>query len=366
MPPTSLIDELERALSVGTDAERMEKLSRITDLFIAGANTYSAGQINLFDELLVKFVAVIEATARAKLASRLAPVSNAPAGVIRTFAFDDNIEVARPVLRASDRLEDSDLVTNANTKSQQHLVAISERKSLSEAVTDVLVTRGDHQVVHSVAKNTGARFSFAGFRLLVRRASDDDALAMQVGSRPDLPRQHMLRLLDEASAKVRTRLLTQNPDSGGAVARAVDEVDGTIRNEIRNASINYGAARTKVEALHKAGQLNEACIHQFARERRFEETAVGLSLLCEAEINVVERALLSHGSEVLLILIKLAGFSWTTAKAILLLSTSDRGMSTHDFDNALASFGRLNVETARKVLSFYNTRSKGFNVSAAG
>ena len=67
----------------------------------------------------------------------------------------------------------------------------------------MLVTRGDREVVHSVVRNAGARFSDAGFRMLVKRSSSDDALAMQVGARRDLPRQHFLRLLEQASATVR-------------------------------------------------------------------------------------------------------------------------------------------------------------------
>src|SRR6185312_2610940 len=99
---TSLIDELERALTAGTTAQRIAILSRITDLFVEGASRYSAGQINLFDEVLAKLANAIEAKTRAKLASRLAALPNAPAGVIRLLASDDDIEVARPVLSASE------------------------------------------------------------------------------------------------------------------------------------------------------------------------------------------------------------------------------------------------------------------------
>jgi uncharacterized protein (DUF2336 family) len=364
MPSDSLIDELERALSTGSEAQRLEMLTRMTDLFVADANRLSTEQINLFDELLTKFVAVIEAQARARLSNRLAAVSNAPAGVIRTLAFDDDINVARPVLRNSPQIEESDLVANASTKSQQHLLAITERKELTEAVTDVLVARGDPQVVQSVAKNAKARFSFAGFRVLVRRAGGDDDLAALVGSRADLPRQQLLHLLDAASATVRARLLAQNPDSDGVVQNVLDEVDGSIRSEISKGSFNYAAARPKVETLHRAGQLNEMAIAQFAREHRFEETAVGLSLLCQVTIDVVERALLAPSSEVLLILIKIAGFSWATAKTVLMLKASDRGMSPHDLEAALASFSRLNVGTARKVLGFYNMRSAGLTAAS--
>src|ERR1017187_4594530 len=94
----SLIDELEVALSCGSNAQRIDTLSRITDLFVAGSGRYAPDQINLFDDVIGKLAGAIEAKARAKLALRLAPLSDAPTGVIRMLAFDDDIEVAHPVL----------------------------------------------------------------------------------------------------------------------------------------------------------------------------------------------------------------------------------------------------------------------------
>ena len=353
---TSLLDELEHALAGGSDAQRVAMLARITDLFLEGASRYSAGQINVFDEIIGKLVTAIEAKARAKLATRLAPVPNAPGGVIRMLAFDDDIEVARPVLSTSERLDEADLVANAHSKSQQHLAAIAVRRSLSEGITEVLVARGDRQVVQTVAKNSGARFSDAGFRMLVKRSTGDDALAMHVGARRDLPRQHFLGLLQQASATVRARLANENPDASGALDTVLGEVVGGIRSETRRGSTDYAAARTLVEARHSAGRLGETDVHGFARERRFEETAVALSLLCGIEIDVVERALLDPGNEIALILAKIAGFSSTTAKAILLLKAADRGMSAQDLEQALVSYSRLQVATARRVFGFYRAR----------
>jgi uncharacterized protein (DUF2336 family) len=353
-----LIDELEGALASGTTEQRLQALWRITDLFLTGAPQYSGEQIDLFDDVIGRIASAIEAKARAKLASRLAAVPNAPGGVIRSLAFDDDIDVARPVLLESARLDESDLIDTATKKSQQHLFAIAQRPSLTVKVTDVLVTRGDRQVVHSVTRNTGARFSDAGFRMLVKRSIGDDVLAMQVGRRQDIPRQHFLALLDKASAGVRHRLAAENPGASSAVDGVVGEIVSGIRSEARNASPDYAAARAQVEALRRKGQLGEEQVHAFARERNFETTAVALSLLCHVSIDVVERALLDPGPEIALILAKVAGLSSTTAKAILLLRAADRGLSAQDLEVALTTFNRLQVETARRVLSFYEARQK--------
>src|SRR5262249_56900732 len=116
-------------------------------------------------------------SARAALAERLAAVPNAPPTAVRTLAFDDAIDVAGPVLKGSERLDNVTLVENASSKSQQHLLAISQRKSLSETVTDVLVERGNREVALSTARNAGAKFSEAGYVRLIKRSEGDDELA---------------------------------------------------------------------------------------------------------------------------------------------------------------------------------------------
>jgi uncharacterized protein (DUF2336 family) len=354
----SLIDELEQALASGTSDQRIHTLARITDLFVIGAESYTDEQIDVFDDVLVKIAARIEAKSLARLSSRLAPMANAPKRTVKELAFHADISVARPVLVGSERLDESDLVDNARTQSQEHLLAISERKSLSEAITDVLVERGDREVVRSVAVNTGARFSNAGFRRLVTRSTGDDLLATAVGSRGDIPRAHYLKLIERASASVREKLTALNPQAALAVKTAVAEVTGGIRSETREASADYADAKAQVEALFRNRQLNEEAIHSFARERRFEHVVIALSLICDVEIDVVERAMLDPGAEVALILAKYANLSWTSAKAILLLQTAERGMSAQDLDQAMSNFSRLQPETARRVLGFYRTRRK--------
>jgi uncharacterized protein (DUF2336 family) len=186
----SLIDDLNGAVASGSAGQRRRILERIADLFAAGSRGYSNEQIALFDDVLQKLAAEIEVKARVKLANQLARIDCAPPKLIRSLAFDDEIEVAEPVLVHSQRLSDADLVENASTKSQEHLFAIAQRLKLSEPVTDVLVERGDQRVVHKVVTNKGARFSLAGYGKLTIRARRHRKLALALGQRSDLPRQY--------------------------------------------------------------------------------------------------------------------------------------------------------------------------------
>src|SRR5581483_11291507 len=208
----SLIPELEDALQRGTREKRADTLKRITSLFVDGASNYNEDHLSLFDDVFGRLIAEIEAKARAELSSRLAPVENAPVNVVKQLAQDDDISVAGPMLKRSGRLDDADLLDIARKKSQAHLLAISTRSSIGEAVTDVLVKRGDMEVARTVADNKKARLSESGFSTLVKRAESDGVLAEKVGLRPDIPARMYRELLMQATEVVQKRLLARaNP-----------------------------------------------------------------------------------------------------------------------------------------------------------
>jgi hypothetical protein len=77
-------------------------------------------------------------------------------------------------------------------------------------------------------------------------------------------------------------------------------------------------------------------------------------------IEVVETAMLEERPDMVLILGRTAGLSWSTVKAVLLLRPS-RGISAHDLEQALNAYERLTPDTACRVVDFYRARA-----SAAG
>jgi len=109
------------------------------------------------------------------------------ASVVGRLARDKNIAIAGPVLTQSNRLTDHDLVEIARHQSQAHLLAISGRSSLNTSVTDVLIERGNADVTCKMAANAGARFSEIGFVKVVHVARGNEALAIALASRSDVP-----------------------------------------------------------------------------------------------------------------------------------------------------------------------------------
>ena len=141
-----LMSDLDDLIAGKEIGHRADALRRITDLFVSNSGQLSDDQVTLFDDVMGKLVREIDASARAAFSTRVASIPDTPPQVVRTLALDDDIEVAEPILVNSERLDDATLVEGARTKSQDHLLAISRRNTLSEAVTDVLVDRGNREV----------------------------------------------------------------------------------------------------------------------------------------------------------------------------------------------------------------------------
>jgi uncharacterized protein (DUF2336 family) len=348
-----LLEEVENAVALGTSERRGAIMRQITDLFIVESESYSDEKMELFDDVFMRLAAEIEMSARALLAARLAPLPNAPPGIIRALAFDDAIEVAQPVLTTSERLDEQSLVENAKQKSQEHLLAISRRRALSERITDVLVARGDRQVVLSVADNRGAKLSHSGFGILVRRAEGDDRLAASVGTRPEIPPHLFAKLLEKASAQVRAKLEAERPDAKRQIRRVVSEVAARIDPETYSGTARATVPHAIVQTLHRTGQLDETKLREFAREGRRAEATAALALMCRLPLSFLERTMDRQRSETLLVLARAIGLSWPTVKALLGLRAGGRGPAPDEIAQHLASFERLKSETAREILRFY-------------
>ena len=353
---SALIDEIQNTAVSGSTKKQLSALTRITDLFVTGSPRYSQQQIELFDEVFKSLVAVIELKTRVKLARHLATNPNAPARLVRAFAFDDAIDVAAPVLSQSMALSEADLVVSATTQSQGHLYAIAQRSAISEAITEILIERGEPNVVHAVAKNAGACFSEGSFRELVMRAGADAKLALHVGTRRDIPRHHFLKLLETASASVCSKMIAANPQFSDVVQGAVTEVIDDINLEVRNNSRGHAIARQKVRRLKYWRELGDANVHAAATAQDFEKTVMALSILAHCPIEMAERAVLHENPGVVQVIAKAAGCSWATVKALLLMTAAERGMSRSDLDQARENFERLETRTARRVLEFYDAR----------
>jgi uncharacterized protein (DUF2336 family) len=361
-----IVDEVETAINSGSAEKRLETIRRVTDLFLSSAGSFTGEQIELFDNVLERLIKTIEIRAIADVSARialaevsaqLAPVSRAPPSVIRRLARHDEITVAGPVLMESARLSAEDLVEVAETKSEQHLLAIAGRWWLKEVVTDALLARRYPSVSRRIVNNPGARVSAGGFAIIVAQAESDPELAVETGIRVDLPQELRHRLLRNATEAVRSRLLSRAPphifeEIRTAIATVAAGVDREM-SKVRD----FTAARRFVALLNEKGELDEATLFGFAKQRKYEETVAALAELSQSTIEVIRPLMQSLRDDGVLIPCKAAGLSWKTVSAVLESRFSTGSMGPNELAKAEAQFAKITTENARRLLRFWQVRS---------
>ena len=356
--PQSLIDELEDSIAHADLRHRAAVMRRLTDLFITNGTGFSEKHVAMFDEVMSRLVTAIDCSARAEFGHLIAKNPHAPPKTTRILALDDEIKVAGPILSHSKTLDEATLVEGARTKSQDHLYAISLRDTIGEAVTDVLLERGDTEVVRSTAKNPGAKFSEFGQTALVTRSQEDGELALRVWARSDIPRQHLLSLFASASADVQKQLESADRRKVQLYRYLVAQAKSQIQNKMRENSSSYAQARPQVEALYSAGRLSGDSLADFAKAGKFDEITVALSLLCDLPVGHIERAIVHHRADHIMVLAKAISLTWETTRAILQMRAPGKSFSTAEMEANGVSFAKLQQKTAVSAMDFYRLRAR--------
>lgn len=352
----ALMSELEDALQSGAPERRVDLLRRITDLFLSDANRLNEVQVGVFDEILTHLAHRIEERVLAQISLKLAPVRNAPPNMIALLASDDNIAVAGPVLAQSDRLAERDLIEIAKSKGQTHLLAIAIRAQLSEAITDVLIERGDKRVVGKLARNPGARFSNGGYAMIVSRADGDDELTENLGLRIDIPLSLLKQLLMRATNLVRSRLLAS---ADAEKQKQIQDAMMLVAEELGLGAFGYrdlAAAENIVKRLNREGKLNERVLVGFAQQKKFDEVSATLSLFCGAPVDFVAGLLQDDHHVGLLVACKAGKVSWSAVAAILAANFSNHGLSSGSLEEARKSYLLFSELSAQRKLQVMLSR----------
>ena len=274
--PVSIIAELEEAVRSGSSAKRVSTLRQVTDLFLHDGERLSEEQVKVFDDVLCHLVARVETRVKAELGARLAPLDYAPSGLIEQLAWDDEIAVAGTVLATSSRLTTTTLVEIAKTKGQEHLLAISGRTDLPEAVTDVIVDRGERKVIRKLADNRARAFPIPATPAWSRTPKPMTSLPSCSGFGSILPLKFLRDLLQRATEAVRARLALIAP---AELQEEINRVLKTIVNSARSEQPmrDFSRAEAVVRRMKGLNELNDAAVIRFAEAKRFDEVAASLA-----------------------------------------------------------------------------------------
>lgn len=360
----SVIREVEAALQGGTPGRRTQVLDKVTSLFLSGGKRLSEEQVTLFDDVMGHLISCIEHHALAELSRHLAPVPHAPHNVIRALASNDSLDVAGPVLDASERLSDDDLIEIARTKGQGHQLRIAGRAHLNEDVTNVLVDQCDPEVAIKVVSNKGARFSKAGFAKLAMITDGDSRLAAAIAGRPDIPPHIFRAILAQAADTVRQGLMNSaSSEDADKLNRILSEISHQI--DQKATTERYAPAQALVSSFIQDTPATRLNLVRFAKDGKVEETAATLSALTAVPIELVDRLMNDANRYGIMVLCKMMGMQWSLAQNVIRIGRNPDDTIQSDMDELFEDYEALAVSLANRLLRFWQAQQLRQNQSVA-
>ncbi|HVY90946.1 MAG TPA: DUF2336 domain-containing protein [Hyphomonadaceae bacterium] len=168
--------------------------------------------------------------------------------------------IATPILRNSPVLTDEDLVELVLAGSPEKQVAIAERPSLSEGLTEVITLYGCQPAVKAAIENEGAAFSDDAYAGVMKRFADDDEVKGSLVGRASLPIHVTEKLITMVTGELFDRLVnTHELPPQLAIEIASGTRERATLDLVEQAGLSSDPARF-VQQLHLNGRLTPSMI----------------------------------------------------------------------------------------------------------
>ncbi len=350
------LENLVKLAKEPSSDKRHELLRVITDVFMEKPEDLTKRESDYFADIIGKIAFDLEMAVRKDLVARLATVKAAPRKLMKMLA-NDKIEVARPVLKKSGALENADLIEIIKRHSQEHLMAISVRKTLSEEVTDQLVSRGCDPVLESLARNNGAKLSRQSMEEMTERSEKYAPMQEPLLKRDDLPADLKHEMFMFVSSALRQHILATIEDIDESEVDKLLE-QSRVQLGVTKSEIALSPAERFISRKERLMQLNPELLMQLLRQGKIAEFIAGLARLAEIETETAHRVTFDKGGEMLAMVCKAIGVDRLTFADMLLLTNQEGERDQKTRDALLGVYARITHEAAQRALRFWRTRKR--------
>lgn len=343
------------ALAQEESSEKRRALLRELTGHFFGASERTDAEQALYGDVLGQLTADMETAVRAELAERFARAPDAPHSLIRRLA-NDEAAVATAVLSQSPVLTDEDLLGVVQRHGQDHLRAVSTRSSVSEAISEVIVERGDDATLGTLLRNDGARLSRAATETAVERARSNPALHEATVERASLPPDLLNEMYFLVEARLRTRILEQNASMDPALLEAALAAGrARIATEDGALPADYAECLAYVEELDAAGQLTPQMLARFLRSGANGRTSflIALAELADIDFHTARQIVERRELDALAVVCKAADLDralFLTYAVVLLNDDGDAMAKAHSYARMYAELTR---DAALRTLRFW-------------
>lgn len=342
---------------------RATLLKRLADVVCLPGSRVNAFERSMTADLIIELLREAAVDERARIARRLANVSEIPTGLARMLLRDD-LEVARALLENSAGLGDADLMDCARAATPEHRRLIAARRGLNEVVADALVEFGEPAVLETLLRNDLARLGHATVETVVAVTRDNPRLIPLLLRRSELRPSHAYVMFWWSDEDCRRVILQRFAVSREVLQEAVSDVFAVAAEEkwqdpLTRKALQFIERRQRNRAALERSpfeSLDEAV--EVAAESMTREVAEEIAYLSGLKPMTGAKIFTDPGGEPLAILCKATGLPKTAVRSLWRglrrPETDAAGNLVPALERILTLFDTIAVDRAQTVLRYWN------------
>lgn len=332
---------------------RVELTSAVSDLLEMNLSTRES---ELVADVLIELIRQAEKDLREALAERLSVLDNVPLRLILKIANDD-IDIARPVLKNSSILGDLDLIYIIKSKSPQYWQAIAARESMSSQVVNILADTRDLDTAITLAENKNIALTEHAVVVLSDMAQGSEKLAAPLLRRDEITDEIASRLYQFVGQEVK-KFITENYQiESGLLIDTVDDVVLELVGAAEDLSEFMPTANMlkAAERFKEKGLLTVQLMLGTLRRGQISSFVAQFSKFTGLDVRTVSEILMQPNGQGLAVACKAYDVLKPDFVSIYLLTNRVRNrgkmVDMGDMTRAVNYFNRIKPEVARNIIS---------------
>ena len=339
-------------------------LKRLADVVSLPGSRINAFERSVTGDLLVEMLRLGAPLERKRVAARLAPLAELPNSLTRMLLRDEP-EIAGQLIELCDSLTDADLVSCARDAGAEHRLMIAHRRSLSEVVTETLLTFGEVAVTEAVLRNTAARLSQTAIETIVGHSRQTPEFCGLLLKRPELRPAGAYVMFWWCGAEDRRTILQRFAVSREVMQEVSEDVFVMAAAEGWNDPVSRKALQFIERRQRNRSAIDkspydslEHAVAVAAADGLKPDTASEIAYLAGIKPLTGAKIIGDVGGEPLAILCKATGMGRTDLQSLWRSMRRPEvgadGAVAPDWDRVQTTFEMLAVDRAQTVLRYWN------------
>ncbi len=313
----------------------------------------SENEREIIADILISLVRQAELDLRQALSERLSIIDGVPLRVILHLA-NDEITVARHVLKRSPVLNELDLLYIINAQGPAYWHAIAKRANIDDSVIDALAATHDFETAMILAENQCITLTKQAIGMIADMAKESERLATPLLGRDEVPQSVAAILYDFVGEALKKEIHGRYKFKSKLTRSAIDEVVREFVEVDHSIFVPTDSMVATARAFHSSGELNIGFIMNTLKRGQIPSFVSQFSVYCNLSVNTALNIIRQDSAQGLAIVCRAYGIERMNFMNIYLMTNRCRShgkvVPQSKMARALAYYDKISPETAKRIL----------------